>query len=61
MPRRSMYKHEDYTSVSIPKETMERIVNVVSKSNLAYVSISEFVRDAVRRRLEELDENTRPT
>jgi len=59
VPRKGRYKHEDYTSVSIPKEMMMRIDQIVSDGKLAYVSTGEFVRDAVRRLLEELEEKYR--
>jgi len=59
MPKKSRYKHEDYTTVAIPKEMVERIDRIVADQKLAYVSSGEFVRDAVRRRLEELEEKAR--
>lgn len=56
MPRKGRYKHVDYTSVSIPKEMVMRIDQVISDGKLAYISTGEFVRDAIRRLLEELED-----
>ena len=47
-----------YTNVSLPDSLIESIDELVG--TLGYVSISEFVKDSCRRRLESLNGN-RPT
>jgi len=42
-----------YTTVSIPKELAERIEKI--KVKLGYTNMPEFIRDAARRRVEELE------
>lgn len=50
--------HErDYTTVSIPKDVVEKASRILSREG--YQSFAEFVRDAVRRRLEELEKKSR--
>lgn len=49
----SEHVRED-TTASIPKDLVNEIEPFLSK--FGYKSVSEFVRDAVRRRLEELGE-----
>jgi len=44
----------DYTTTSIPLNVAERIDKVLEKAG--YASRAEFVRDAVRRRLEEVEQ-----
>ena len=51
-----MDNHEierDYTTASIPNHLASRITNILEKAG--YQSLAEFVRDAVRRRLEEIE------
>jgi len=43
----------DYTTVSIPKHLAEKMRKILKRSG--YQSMAEFVRDAARRRLEELE------
>jgi len=43
-----------YKQVPLPEDLAAKIDNIVD-SNIGYVSVSEFVRDAVRRRLEDLE------
>ncbi len=43
-----------YKSVSIPEDLYRKIIDVIKDSEKGYTSISEFIKDAVRRRLEEL-------
>ena len=47
----------DYTTVSIPKKLVELIKQVHERAG--YQSMSEFVRDAARRRLEEIERGDR--
>ena len=43
----------DYTTASIPNHLAMRVENILKKAG--YQSLAEFVRDAVRRRLEEIE------
>lgn len=43
-----------YQNVSIRKELIENIREIIRVSGLGYRSITEFVNDAVRRRVEEI-------
>jgi len=42
--------------VSLPKDLVDRIEKLIKEGKYGYQSISEFVKDAVRRRLKELGE-----
>jgi len=47
---------EQYTSTALPKKLKERISNIIKqRKELGYRSVNEFVLDAVRRRLEEIE------
>ena len=48
-------KTRNYTTTSIPWALMERIDAVVEGGKHGYRSRSDFILDAVRRRLRELD------
>lgn len=43
-----------YRTIPIPEDLAAQI-DVIVDSNIGFVSLSEFVRDAVRRRLEALE------
>lgn len=43
-----------HTSISVPKDLVERIERIIEGGKHGYRSKSEFVTDAVRRRIEEL-------
>jgi metal-responsive CopG/Arc/MetJ family transcriptional regulator len=43
-----------YVSVSIPEELIKEIDKILEKSKFGYESRPEFIKEAVRRRLEEL-------
>lgn len=46
----------DYRSVKIPNEVVEKIIKLIKKhKELGYRSHSEFVNEAVRRRLEDIE------
>jgi Arc/MetJ-type ribon-helix-helix transcriptional regulator len=45
--------NKPYTTVGIPMDLEDRIKKIVAK--LGYTNMPEFVRDAARRRLEELE------
>lgn len=51
-------KDRDYTTASIPRDLAIRAEKVLSR--LGYQSLSEFVRDAIRRRLDELEKEVSP-
>ncbi len=50
-----------YRSLRIPDDLVEKIEDVINKKDLGYASISEFVKDAVRRRLEDIEKMQRKT
>jgi metal-responsive CopG/Arc/MetJ family transcriptional regulator len=47
----------DYITVSLPKTVIEKIDMVIEESDLGYKSRPEFVKDAIRRRFEDLEIN----
>lgn len=47
-------KRNRFVSVSIPVEIIEEIDRVIASNKLGYDSRPEFIKDAVRRRLEEM-------
>jgi len=47
-------KQNRFVSVSIPVEIIEQIDGVIASKKLGYDSRPEFIKDAVRRRLEEM-------
>ena len=49
MPRKK------YRMVGLPEELYKRCEAIVNSGKYGYTSVSEFVKDAVRRRLEELE------
>ncbi len=44
----------EYTNISLPDSLMDDVRLIVEDDLYGYSSISEFVKDAVRRRLEEI-------
>ena len=49
-----MSKHvRDYTTVNIPDHLADKVREVLK--NAGYLNLAEFARDAVRRRLEEIE------
>ena len=47
----------EYRSVKIPNELIEEVIRIIKEHReLGYMSHSEFVKDATRRRLEEIKE-----
>lgn len=42
-------------TIKLPRELVDKIDNLVSSGKYGYTSRGDFVADAVRRRLEELD------
>ena len=45
----------NYRSVSIPEELVEKARKLIIEQRLGYRSVSEFIIDALRRRIEELE------
>ena len=46
---------DDYTTVRLPKELMEEIDSIINRGIRGYKSRSEFIKEAIRRRFEELN------
>jgi Arc/MetJ-type ribon-helix-helix transcriptional regulator len=44
-----------YRTIAIPEELYEKCEKIVKEGNLGYSSVSEFVKEAIRKRLEELN------
>lgn len=44
-----------WRTVQLPEELLRRVDEIVSHPEFGYTSRSEFIKDAVRRRLEELE------
>lgn len=50
----------EYRSVKLPNELVEEIRRIITKhKEFGYMSHSEFIKDATRRRLEEIKRNVR--
>ncbi len=45
---------DDYTTVRLPKELMEEIDQIIKRGTRGYKSRSEFIKEAIRKRFEEL-------
>ena len=45
---------DDYTTVRIPKELIEEIDNIIKRGIRGYKSRAEFIKEAIRKRSEEL-------
>ncbi len=46
---------DGYTTLSIPTELRKRVEGIIGRGRAGYTSFSEFAKDAIRRRLEELE------
>ena len=46
---------DDYTTVRLPKELMEEIDDIIKRGMRGYKSRAEFIKEAIRRRFEELE------
>ena len=44
----------DYVTVRLPRELRDRYSKIDSEMGLGYTSFAEFVKEAIRRRMEEL-------
>ena len=54
LPRKATTKREEWVYINMPRELADRVDALVNEQKHGYRSRSEFVGDAVRRRLEEL-------
>ena len=45
---------DDYTTVRLPKELMDEIDQIIKRGTRGYKSRSEFIKEAIRKRFEEL-------
>jgi len=41
----------NYKTVSIPADLVEKISNVIDNEHLGYTSVSEFIKEAIRKQL----------
>ncbi|RLI75667.1 CopG family transcriptional regulator [Archaeoglobales archaeon] len=49
-----MANNDKYRTIRLPKDLVAEIEELIKDKSLGYVSKADFVKDAVRRRLEEL-------
>ena len=49
-----MGKKDSYRTIRLPKELVEEIEEIIRDKSLGYTSKADFVKDAVRRRIEEI-------
>ena len=49
-----MKKEPKYVSVSIPRDLIERIDKIIKSGRYGYDSRPEFIKEAIRKRLEEI-------
>ena len=45
---------DDYTTVRLPKELIDEIDSIINRGIRGYKSRSEFIKEAIRKRFEEL-------
>ena len=56
MPRVKTSRRVGYTMISVPNDLVERIESLINEGKIVgYRTRTEFIIDAIRRRLEELD------
>jgi hypothetical protein len=46
---------DDYTTVRLPKEIMDEIDQIIKRGTRGYKSRAEFIKEAIRKRFEELE------
>ncbi|MFQ5883984.1 MAG: ribbon-helix-helix domain-containing protein [Thermoplasmata archaeon] len=52
----STTKRKHYRGLTLPESLVEKVEQIIkSRKDLGYVSVSEFVKEAVRRRIEEIE------
>ena len=49
---------DDYTTVRLPKEIMDEIDQIIKRGIRGYKSRAEFIKEAIRKRFEELQHCT---
>jgi len=54
-----MAKENGYRTIRLPKELVEEIEELIKDKSLGYTSRADFVKDAVRRRIEEIKKSYR--
>ncbi len=54
MPTTEETNQDEYTTVRLPKEIMDEIDDIIKRGTRGYKSRAEFVKEAVRKRFEEL-------
>ena len=50
----------DYKGISLPASLVDEVEKIVNKKRFGYSSVTELVKDAIRRRLDELNSGVRP-
>ncbi|MFP3257452.1 MAG: ribbon-helix-helix protein, CopG family [Euryarchaeota archaeon] len=49
-----MKQSDKYRSVRLPEELIEKIEDIIKNGNLGYKSKSEFIKEAIREKLDRL-------
>ena len=53
-----MTNRKHYRGLTIPESLIEKVEALIEeRKELGYVSVSEFVKEAIRRRIEEIESN----
>jgi metal-responsive CopG/Arc/MetJ family transcriptional regulator len=52
---------DNYSTVRLPKELMQEIDDLIKRRVRGYKSRSEFIKEAIRRRLEEVQATSKQT
>ena len=55
MPGNEENSADEYTTVRLPKELMEEIDGIINRGIRGYKSRAEFIKEAIRKRFEELN------
>jgi hypothetical protein len=55
MPQNEETNSDDYTTVRLPKELMDEIDSIIKRGIRGYKSRAEFIKEAIRKRFEELN------
>ena len=57
-----MTNRKHYRGLTIPESLIEKVESLIEeKKELGYVSVSEFVKEAIRRRIEEIESKNNTT
>ena len=54
MPKMKQSGRKDYQPIAVPREIVTMIDQIIEDGRFIYVSRNDFVRDAVRRRIEDI-------